>query len=193
MKQSIRFFAFGLITASILLFGTYFLSNTSQTVDMSKDDMIEALEEYGYRTISETDYVAFSFFKEQEMQNDDEAEKDKPKKDDKEKDKDKQEDGEASKDEDDEKENDDEVDSNDNSDNEDEDVITHTFTTTDGVVSQNIADILVEEKIIDDRREFLDYLDDNGYSARIQLGKFTVSSDMSYKEIAEIITTYPGS
>lgn len=59
-------------------------------------------------------------------------------------------------------------------------------------MTQDIADTLIEKKIIDDRQEFLDYLDDNDYSAYIQIGTFEVNSDMSLKELAEVVTTYPG-
>lgn len=198
MKQSLRFFAIGLLTASVLLFGYYFLldDTTKTTEELTVDELISSIEDEGYRVISESDYVAFSFFKEEEMKadNTDGKGKDKkPKKDDKEKDKDKG----NKKDKDNKKDDENDANNDDTSDEKekesDKDVITHTFTTDEGVVSQDIADILVDKKIIDDRQEFLNYLDDNGYSAKIQIGKFTVSSDMSFKELAEVITTYPGS
>src|SRR5699024_7716798 len=68
-----------------------------------------------------------------------------------------------------------------------------TFTTEPGVVTEDIAEILYDKKVIDDKRKFEDYLEDNGHSAYIQIGKFEVTTDMSFKEIAEVITTYPGS
>jgi len=198
MKQSLRFFAIGLLTASVLLFGYYFfLDDSTQSNDeLTVDELVSALEDEGYRAIPESDYVAFSFFKEEEMKSDEEdGKEEKPKKNEKEKDnnEDKNKDKKDKKKED-KKDKNENVNDDKNADNNnnDDDVIKHTFTTGEGVVSQEIADILIEEKIIDDRKKFLDYLDDNDYSSKIQIGKFTVSSDMSMKEIAEVITTYPG-
>ena len=57
-----------------------------------------------------------------------------------------------------------------------------------GMVSHEIASILEKEKIIDNADEFEIYLEENGYSKRIQLGKFELTAGMSYKQIAKIIT-----
>lgn len=197
MKQPIRFFSIGLFIASILLYGFYFLFNDNETdhTDIAVEDLITEIESKGYRVITEADYVAFSLSQEQ---NDDEADNEEKDNTDKDKDDDKEKDTDTEKDDSKEAEkennNDDEVDEKEDEEEDitPEDVVKHTFTTEAGVVSQDIGNILLENNIIDDRQEFLDYLNDNDYSAYIQLGTFTVSSDMSYKEIAEIITTYPG-
>src|SRR5699024_9109422 len=68
-----------------------------------------------------------------------------------------------------------------------------TFTTKPGVVTEDIAEILYDKNVIDDKRKFEDYLEDNDHSAYIQIGTFEVTTDMSFNEIAEVITTYPGS
>lgn len=57
-----------------------------------------------------------------------------------------------------------------------------------GMVSRDIADILAKEKIIDDANRFELYLEENGYSKKIQLGSFELTSKMSYKDMAKIIT-----
>jgi len=57
-----------------------------------------------------------------------------------------------------------------------------------GMLSHEIADMLANEKIVDDADQFEAYLEDNGYSKRIQLGTFELEANMSYKEIAKIIT-----
>ncbi|MBS4191298.1 endolytic transglycosylase MltG [Bacillus sp. FJAT-49705] len=57
-----------------------------------------------------------------------------------------------------------------------------------GMVSHDIASMLEEKKLIDDADRFETYLEENGYSKRIQLGTFAVKKGMSYKEIANIIT-----
>ncbi len=57
-----------------------------------------------------------------------------------------------------------------------------------GMVSHDIASLLKKNKIIDDANQFETYLEENGYSKRIQLGVFELKTGMSYKEIAKIIT-----
>lgn len=57
-----------------------------------------------------------------------------------------------------------------------------------GMVSRDIAETLAKEKIIDDANRFELYLEENGYSKKIQLGLFELTSKMSYKDIAKIIT-----
>lgn len=57
-----------------------------------------------------------------------------------------------------------------------------------GMVSRDIAEMLAKEKIIDEADRFEIYLEENGYSKKIQLGSFHLTAKMSYKEIAKIIT-----
>lgn len=182
MKQSVRFFSIGLFTSSVLLFGYYFFFNkdNGNLEALPIDDVISHVESEGYRVITEDEFISYSLLTEEANKEeakkleDVEIEEEKqPKEEAKEKDdKKEQEKKEAKK--------------------EEEKVKKVVIKTKKGVVSQDIADMLIENNIIDDRKKFLDYLDDNGYSEYIQLGKFEVSSDMSFKEIAEIITTYPG-
>ena len=68
---------------------------------------------------------------------------------------------------------------------------TYVLTVTSRTISMDVANKLENAGIIDDADEFNDYLCDNGYSSNIQNGKFTITSDMSYREIAEIITSSP--
>lgn len=57
-----------------------------------------------------------------------------------------------------------------------------------GMVSHDIAKVLEKNNIIDDAEQFAIYLEENGYSTRIQLGVFELKTGMSYKDIAKIIT-----
>ena len=68
---------------------------------------------------------------------------------------------------------------------------TYELTVTSKTNSWDVAKKLKNAGIIDDAEEFNDYLCDNGYASNIQNGKFTITSDMSYKEIAKIITSKP--
>src|SRR5699024_12074887 len=63
-----------------------------------------------------------------------------------------------------------------------------------GVVAPDIADDLVDGKIIkkDERDDFIDYMNGEGYSEEVQLGKFKVDSEMDFKELAKTFITYPG-
>lgn len=186
MKLPIRFFSIGLFTAGIISLGFYFFNDNSieSIEDIPVEEMIAKVEEDGYRVISEDEFISFSMYmdnikqeeaqaastktdKEKEKQ--ESKEKDTKEKDDKDKDKEKEKEEENT-----------------------EEVIKAKFTIKEGDVTPDIADILIEKKIIDDRDKFIKYLEDNDYSPYIQLGTFEVTSDMSLKELAETVTTYPG-
>src|SRR5699024_8276258 len=82
--------------------------------------------------------------------------------------------------------NDDESDE-DKKDEEDE-VEKYTIHIKDGMASSEIGELLEENNIIDDSSKFNKYLEDEGYHKGVQLGKFDVTSDMDFKEIAKAIT-----
>src|SRR5690625_5033569 len=131
MKQPIRFFSIGLFVASILLYGFYFFfgQSTSTQTELTVDEMITEVETEGYRVISEEDYVSYTLHKEEE--NEKEQKNDKSKNNiDKNKNK-KEEKGKKKSSKKKRKKRDKEKD-------KDDDVIKHTFTTSDGVVSQDI-------------------------------------------------------
>lgn len=182
MRQPVRFFAIGLLVSATLLFIFYTLfdddngkTSEAEPQTISIEEMIENVENDGYRVMTEEQYIALTLASEQTPEDVDEGAKD-----------------ESAKDEDIIEE-----DENDAQDKENEEItkhetITHTFTTSENVVSQEIADILLEHKIIDDRTAFLNYLQDNDYMRYIQIGTFTVNSDMTFEELAKVLTTYPG-
>lgn len=57
-----------------------------------------------------------------------------------------------------------------------------------GMYSEAVSRLLFESGIIPNSAEFNLYLENNGYAERIAVGTFTVSSDMSYEQLARIIT-----
>lgn len=67
-------------------------------------------------------------------------------------------------------------------------VKTYTLQVKTGMTSEDIAQLLKKAEMIDSERDFIDYMAINGYSKSIQLGSFTITDKMSYKEIAKIIT-----
>lgn len=57
-----------------------------------------------------------------------------------------------------------------------------------GMYSEAVSRLLFDAGIIPNAAEFNLYLENNGYAERISTGTFTVSSDMSYDQLARIIT-----
>ena len=73
----------------------------------------------------------------------------------------------------------------------DKPVKSYVLTVTSKTISRDVARKLESAGIIDDAEAFNDYLCENEYASNIQNGKFTIKSNMTYKEIAEIITSKP--
>ncbi|MCM1307934.1 MAG: hypothetical protein NC223_04980 [Butyrivibrio sp.] len=57
-----------------------------------------------------------------------------------------------------------------------------------GMYSEAVSRLLFETGIIPNAAEFNLYLENNGFAERIAVGTFMVSSDMSYEQLARIIT-----
>ena len=62
------------------------------------------------------------------------------------------------------------------------------LTISSGMYSESVSAELVRLGIITNQKEFNSYLVNNGYAERIQTGDFKIKADMSYDEIARIIT-----
>ncbi|MBQ6813957.1 MAG: hypothetical protein IJP13_00290 [Lachnospiraceae bacterium] len=67
--------------------------------------------------------------------------------------------------------------------------VTCVVTVTNRTISSDVARTLARAGIIEDAEEFNDYLCDNGYDSKIRNGKHTIVKGMTYKEIAEKITS----
>lgn len=187
MKITVRSFSLGLLTASIILFIMYFIiDDTSQAVDdLNVEELTAALEEKGYRAITEDEFISYSVYLDEQQKKENEVEKNnEEEKDEQETEKKPDENGEVEADA--VKENEQEEEE------EQEEAKTITLKVEQGYVSQDIGKILKDEGFIDDEVEFVQYMEDNGYSSYIQIGTFKLKSDMSLKEIAETLTTYPG-
>lgn len=174
MKQSLRFFSLGILVSAILLLGyTLFFSGDLKQADPSVEEMSDSLSDQGYRVVSEDEYVKYTLDKDKPSNSEENDETDKEDEDEKEKD---------------------ESDNNDDKKDKDKKKEKATIKTESGVVAPDIAEDLVEEKIIkkDEKDDFAAYMDDEGYSEKVQLGKFKVDSDMDFKELAKTFTTYSG-
>jgi|GEM_PF-2762984 len=69
-----------------------------------------------------------------------------------------------------------------------EEVKTVTLTITEGMVLENIATELSNSGIIKDRNTFINYFLDNDLDRGIQLGSYKINSNMSFQDIASLIT-----
>ena len=67
--------------------------------------------------------------------------------------------------------------------------VTCTLTVTNRTGSDDVAYMLAQAGIIEDAEEFNEYLISNGYAYRIQNGTFTFKKGMTYKEMADYLTS----
>jgi hypothetical protein len=66
--------------------------------------------------------------------------------------------------------------------------ITAEITVTSGMGSEDIAKLVQKAGIIDDYKDFDNYLNQNGYSQKLSVNTFNLNSGMSYEEIAKELT-----
>lgn len=59
-----------------------------------------------------------------------------------------------------------------------------------GMALSDIVKKINEAEIVEDGDAFSTYMNEQGYSTRIQLGTFDLNSEMSYKEIAKKLTSH---
>lgn len=62
------------------------------------------------------------------------------------------------------------------------------ITIKSGMDSVEVCKIIQDAGIIDDYMDFDNYLNSNNYSTKIRVGSFELNSDMTYEEIANILT-----
>ncbi|MBC5637217.1 endolytic transglycosylase MltG [Ornithinibacillus sp. BX22] len=193
MKQTIRAFAVGLCTAAIImLVVSYFSDGSSQNLsDMPIEEVLKHVKEQGYHVLSEEDYISLSMnhkvekeetenSSESEEANENENENKKEEASEKEKSDESASDSDESSSE--------ESSNNEPEEEQEEAVKSYTLTIESGMPSSTISNQLEENGIIDNARDFSNYLEDKGYAKRVQLGEFTLTSDMSHYEIAEALT-----
>lgn len=191
MKHTVRSFSIGLLTAGvIMLIGFYFFNTESaQTKELTVDEMVPLVEEEGYRIISEEDYIALSLRSDSSTSNEEEEEAEEAEA--VEEDDESPEEAEEP-DENQEAEENTNDDGNDDSDEEtaeeEEEITTYTLNIEEGMTSSEFSSLLEENNIVEDASEFNQYIEDEGYSLRVQIGEFELTSDMTVNEIAEEIT-----
>ncbi|GGA68432.1 hypothetical protein [Ornithinibacillus halotolerans] len=188
MKQTIRGFAVGLFTAAVIMLAVnYFTNGTKQDIsEVPIEHIVEELKDKGYRVLTEDDYISLSISgevskKETEIASDD------TKNEDSESNETESKNEESSSDEDTEENNQEQKEEVEDQE-EKETTKTYTVSITSGMAPSTISKELESNGIIENADEFITYLEDEGYVVRIQLGEFTIASDMSFYEIAEALT-----
>ncbi|MEC5422246.1 hypothetical protein QGM71_01930 [Virgibacillus sp. C22-A2] len=175
MKQLIRSFSVGLLTAGIiLLIGYYFIDDSStQAEQRSVDSMIIEIEQEGYRVLTEAEYISISVNKDQDNKSTASTIEESMA----EKEEEEDEDSEAEVEDPPEEET-----------SEQDNTATYTLHIEPGMASSTISSVLAENNIIENAAEFNKYLDEQDYSLKVQIGEFELSSTMSFFELAEAIT-----
>lgn len=69
-----------------------------------------------------------------------------------------------------------------------EEVIKYNVTIKAGMTTSEVSDLLEQNAIISDSFEFDQYLINNDYHTKVQLGTFEVQKGMTFKQLAEAIT-----
>lgn len=63
-----------------------------------------------------------------------------------------------------------------------------TITISGGMSSEGIAALLEDAGLVESASDFNSYLVNNGYDMKLETGSFSLSADMSYEEIAKLLT-----
>lgn len=191
MKQSVRSFAIGLFTAGILLLGGIFFFGTGgeKVEDLAAEDLIDLVEQKGYYVLNKEEYIAASVGDESKTasaETNSKEENSEEESSNKEKDASKEQEDEAT--EKAKEENSDENDSEKAEKEEEKKKTSYTLKIEEGMASSDISSVLENNDIIDDAGEFNEYLIDNDYHLKVQIGEYELTTGMSHYEVAEAIT-----
>jgi predicted flap endonuclease-1-like 5' DNA nuclease len=167
-KIHLRAFAFGLLL-STCIFGTYyyFSGDNGAAAKLSNEELIAQVEEKGYKVVDEKAYEELEAKAkdteatptEEETKETETEQTDTTKE-------------EAAKEEE----------------KPAEAVKEYKLNIISGMQSSEIATLLKDAGIITDAFDFEQYLINTGYHTKVQLGEFVVKSDMTYEQLAKIIT-----
>ncbi|SDN08051.1 endolytic transglycosylase MltG [Sediminibacillus halophilus] len=158
MKQPIRAFALGLLSAVLVLGVIYYIDGKTaeQKTEMQVSEMVTQLEAEGYvvKTLDEI----------QTEQSEDKTAEGLDEKNEEEKDEENTEEQESMT------------------------PASIDLHVEPGMSTEEIIDMLYEAGIIEDKQSFSNYLTEHDYSTGIQTGEFHIEEGMTYQEIAETIT-----
>lgn len=165
-KIHLRAFAFGLLL-STCIFGSYyyFSEDNGATAKLSNEELIAQVEDKGYKVVDEKVYAELEAkAKDTEAAPTEEETKETEQKDTSKEEAAKEEEQPA------------------------DAVKEYKLNIISGMQSSEIATLLKDAGIITDAFEFEQYLINAGYHTKVQLGEFVVKSDMTYEQLAKIIT-----
>lgn len=166
MKQLLRTYALGLLTATAIIGIYYFyvMDNDPNSVetDLTEAEMVSSLETAGYY-IYETDPV-ISTIADREIE-DDLAEDDQTE----------------------DQNSDAEITEENGQDDQVNDHNSFILTIEPGMTISQVADYLMIANLIESRGEFTSYLVDNNYGTNIQVGQFELNREMSLDEVVDTI------
>ena len=177
MKHLLRSFALGLLTATSII-GIYYYFIYEQEIPentplLSEAEMIVELEGAGYYIYEDDPLEDVTV---PDLSDDDQEEP----VDDLETDGDETE----STDEEHDLEDEDETGDSDLADSDHEVIV---FTIEPGMSIGTVADMLVDEDLIDNRDDFISYLSENNYGTNIQIGEFELNQDLTLAEVVDIV------
>ncbi|PAV29057.1 hypothetical protein CIL05_13870 [Virgibacillus profundi] len=186
MKKTVRSFAIGLLTAGIIMLVTFYFVDEPEAEGKTVEDMIPLVEQEGFRVITEEEYISLSVkgdennaannTEEEDTAADESEEEVNDTENNAEDDNTSEEDAST------------EEDTSEEETTEEDEVITYTLTIASGMASTTVSSLLEDNQIIEDSNEFNQYLNDQDYGLKIQIGEYELTSDLSFYEIAEIIT-----
>jgi len=178
MKQIIRAFSLGLLISSATLITIYYTIGFSsgEPESMSQEEMKEQLKKQGLRVITETEYISLQYQQDKEKNKNNNSIKENPVK------------QEIPTEQENKKTEKPKKQAESNSNKDDKENKSFTIQIASGMKTSEISEMLADNGIIKDSFKFDQYLEKNGYAAKIQIGKYRLSSDMNQEEIAKEIT-----
>ncbi|WP_186575780.1 hypothetical protein [Aquibacillus kalidii] len=175
MKQILRAFSLGILSACIVMLITYYLGHDEKQIELTTNEMIQKLESEGYfitkKSVEETET-------DQNQSNQESAEKKEENQPEVEEEPNREEQPEI--------EEDPKVEEDPKAIEKDEPA-TYTLRIEPGMSLATIVQMLHAAKIIEDPNEFSAFLEENNYSTKVQIGEFNLTSDMTHEEVAETI------
>lgn len=175
MKQPIRFFSIGLISAGIIMLLVITLIDKPETNiqdNMSVEQMIDSISDEGYHVLSSSEYITLAAKNDETPKEENEEPKN----------------TEGSEDKNPEvNENEDENNESNEQEEQENEVFKYTLKIEPNMLGPEISKKLANNNIIEDDEEFNRFLEKEGYASYIQLGEFELNSEMSHTDIANTI------
>ncbi|KGX90954.1 hypothetical protein N781_05650 [Pontibacillus halophilus JSM 076056 = DSM 19796] len=159
MKSTIRAFSIGILVSTVLIAFTYYQTSGKEQNTEEQQEAVSDLE--AKAQLKEAGYTVYAPGKDPSKEEDSQDESEQTETSKEEETKDSEENTETS---------------------------SYTLVIESGMYSSSISEALEQNGILTRPQDFTDFLDGSGYSEQIQIGEYELTSDMSFKQIAETIT-----